>query len=318
MQLIGARSARAAGIALNHLGGGLGRTVAELLERVLSVSAQLEAGLDFPDEDLPAASIRSMTEEIADLELRLGKLRDSFELGAALTSGARVAIVGPPNAGKSSLLNRLVSRERALVDPAPGTTRDVVEASGEVAGVPVTFLDTAGLRKGGESVERLGMERTRESMGSADVVVAVLDCTVAGAESFLSELDPAPRNLIVAANKRDLPGWRAPTDLASAPLVPTSALTGEGVDALLEEVARQLGADGADEPEVLTSERQRAAIASCADHLDRGRRLMVRGADHELAADELRHAREELADLTGRAATEEMLDSLFERFCVGK
>jgi tRNA modification GTPase len=327
MGLIGAQSERAAHVALRQLDGELGRTLESQFDALIAVSAQIEAGLDFPDEDLPISEAEALVSQLVQVSDSLQKLHRSFALGARITEGARVAIVGPPNAGKSSLLNRLVGEDRALVDASPGTTRDVVEARGEAEGIPLVFLDTAGLRKKAQRVEQRGMEKTLETAKTADLVLLVLDGanrdqTSSDALSYLPAL--AAQNLLIAINKSDLPSWRQRTDLSfdafpsPPPRVPVSALTGDGIPMLTETIAHRLGSDDDESAVMLTTARQATAVSSCRSHVVKATELLKNRSELELAAADLRLAREQLAALWGREATEDMLDAIFSTFCLGK
>ncbi|MCP4196291.1 MAG: tRNA uridine-5-carboxymethylaminomethyl(34) synthesis GTPase MnmE [Proteobacteria bacterium] len=327
MGLIGAQSERAAHVAFRQLDGELGRILESQFDALIAVSAQIEAGLDFPDEDLPISEAEELASRLVQVSDRLQKLHSSFALGARITEGARVAIIGPPNAGKSSLLNRLVGEDRALVDVNPGTTRDVVEARGEAEGIPLVFLDTAGLRKKAQRIEQRGIEKTLETARKADLILLVLDGanrnkTSSDALSYLPAL--TSQNLLLAINKSDLPSWRNPTDLPFAedisppPRVPISALTGDGIPSLTKTIAQRLGNDDDESSVMLTTARQATAVASCREHVVTATELLKNRSELELAAADLRLAREQLAALWGREATEDMLDAIFSTFCLGK
>jgi tRNA modification GTPase len=327
MGLIGAQSERAAHVALRQLDGDLGRFLENAFDELIAVSAQIEAGLDFPDEDLPISEAEELAFRLDRVCDRLKELQSSFALGSRITEGARVAIVGPPNAGKSSLLNRLVGEERALVDDIPGTTRDVVEARGEAAGIPLVFLDTAGLRRKAQRVERRGIEKTLETAKKADLILLILDGadrdeTSIDAFSYLPTL--AAQTLVIAVNKSDLPEWKDRENLpfdrekSPPPRVAISALTGDGIPALTETIARHLGHVDDESSVMLTTARQESAVSSCHDHVTKASEMLKNRSDLELAAADLRLAREHLAALWGRSATEEMLDAIFSTFCLGK
>jgi tRNA modification GTPase len=324
MGLIGARSARAAQVALGQLSGGLGRDLEGKLDRLNLLAAHLEAGLDFPDEDLPLDVASDLAAKVESLSLECRELLSSYTLGVRLAEGAFVAIVGPPNAGKSSVFNRLVGDDRAIVDAEPGTTRDVVEARGEVAGVSVLFHDTAGLRESDSRVERVGIEKSREAAERADLVILVLD----GAAGLSGELSRAmPRmpahasGILLALNKKDLPGWRGevpPVAAEVGDVIPVSALTGEGLGALKEALGRLLEGGVAGDEAILTTARQHRAVTDVVRHTEKAGQLLRKGVEPELAAMELRWAREGISALLGRSATEDLLCALFSEFCIGK
>lgn len=326
MGLVAARSERAARAALRQLGGGVGARLGAAYDALTGLAAEVEAGLDFPDEDLPPGDAARLGERLRAIAGELAALAGTFPGGRRLAGGAAVAIVGPPNAGKSSLLNRLAGSERALVDSEPGTTRDVVEAEAELSGVRVRLLDTAGLRAAAGRVEALGIAKGEEAAGGADVVVVVLDGAVAQADpgaigSLLAGRGPGPAAVVVAVNKSDLPGWRGdrvPASLAGARRVAVSALTGDGCPELGRAIGGLLAADEEPAEVLLTTERQHAAVASARDGVEKAASLLGGGAYPELAAAELRFAREALASLFGRAAGEDVLDAVFSKFCLGK
>jgi tRNA modification GTPase len=323
MGLIGARSERAARICVGQLSGNLGRALSALFEEISSIAAHVEAGLDFPDEDLPVASVQRLGERLSDARRKLDDLAASFSFGARLGDGARIAVIGPPNAGKSSLFNRLVKEDRAIVDDMPGTTRDVVEYTGEISGVPVVYADTAGVRDTDETVEKNGVERSMRVAASSDLLLLVLDGAapsfdVARISSVISAAPSAAK--LVALNKRDLPAYRLdlPDELKDFPLVSISAATGEGMDALDASLAKLLDAEDRGESLVLTTSRQHRAVSDAAARAARAAELLMQNGELELAAAELKWAGESLAALLGKSADDEMLSFMFSQFCIGK
>ncbi|MDJ0762931.1 MAG: tRNA uridine-5-carboxymethylaminomethyl(34) synthesis GTPase MnmE [Myxococcota bacterium] len=322
MGLIGAQSERAAQVAAHHLSGSLGEALEAERDDLTAVSAHIEAGIDFPDEALPIDTACHLAERLETIGRHLKALCDTFALGARLVGGARVAIVGPPNAGKSSLLNRLVGQDRALVDPEPGTTRDIVEAQGEAQGIPVTYSDTAGLRSNAGRVEKMGIKNALNASRAADAIIFVIDGSVPLDPHVDDVPIPDSAAAILAVNKLDLPHWseppRRPPQLSGALSIPISALTGQGMDRLIDGVAEQLTTGRNADTHVLTTARQHTAVTTCAKHVTTAARLLRQGGDVELIAADLRWAREHLAALWGRDATEDMLTSVFAQFCIGK
>ncbi len=326
MTLIGARSDRAARAALKQLAGGLGSLLGRILNDLTGVAARIEAGLDFPDEDLPAMEMEKLSARLVPMGDELARAAASFEFGSKLTHGASVAIVGPANAGKSSLLNRLVGENRVLVDSDPGTTRDVVEAAAEIGGVPLRFLDTAGLRSHAGRLEKRGMEMTADAAAGADLLLIVIDGATPGSsdETALEELvalrGMSDADAIVVLNKSDLPAWKeeAPAALARLNRVAVSALNGDGISDLRDAVEEMLVSGQGENEVLLTTARQHAAVSTCEKHVKRAIGILDRGADPELAATDLRWARESLASLWGRNATDEVIEAIFSNFCLGK
>jgi len=280
--------------ALALMGGGLSRQVVAWQERLLALAARVEAALDFSDEDEVAPLP-------ADFGGRLAALRDDMETALArpgaerLKDGVRVVIAGPPNAGKSSLLNALVGRDAAIVTELPGTTRDLVEAPVAIGGIPFLLTDTAGLRDTADRVETIGVERARASLASADIIL------------WLGGRGEAPDKAVRIHAKADLGPAATPADLA------TSVVTGEGLDALIlllqARAAELLPVPG----EVALNARHREAIALAAEAL-----ADAEAVDLIVAAEALRTARAALDRVTGKAGVEDMLDALFGRFCIGK
>lgn len=324
MSLIGARSERAARVAMRQLSGDLGTAIFLRFDELNAIAAQVEAGLDFPDEDLPLELTGALARRLEAEERALGTLLDTFHLGARLERGATVAIVGPANAGKSSLFNKLAGDDRAIVDADPGTTRDVVEARGEIRGIPVLFQDTAGIRRDASRVERMGIERSRAVIRKADLVVLVLDgasdAPPSGAVEAAAALDAADHPLVVI-NKKDLAGWRhpeVPEAIGAGEPIPTSVVTGEGLPLLIEAIGIRLEGEPHKESALLTTTRQHRIVSGALSHVTEARRVLQADKELELAAVELRWAREELGGLLGRSVTEDMLTALFSEFCIGK
>ncbi len=322
IDLIRAQSDRALEAAGRQLRGDLGRRIAGLIERLLQVLAEIEAYIDFPEEDLPpeesggpAARVRAMIEDVE-------KLAATEHYGAMLREGVGTIIVGAPNAGKSSLLNRLAGRERAIVNETPGTTRDFIEERIRLGGYCIRLLDTAGLRERGDEIERLGMEKTLEQAGEADLFLVVLDAVLPHPPlpgALRERLSPA--NTLVIHNKADLlEGGTVEPLLDGCREVLVSALTGLGFDelessieALLRREAESPGAD-----RVAVSARHARALQEARAMLEDGLSRLRENQPPELAASELRGALDALGEITGRVDNEAMLDKLFATFCIGK
>lgn len=322
--LIHARSDRALEIARRQLAGELGRRVADWTDRLLQVLAELEAYIDFPEEDLPESDETSPSARLERLALEWDRSAETADRHTALAEGVRTVIVGAPNAGKSSLLNALLGEERALVSAEPGTTRDFITETVSVGPHCLRLVDTAGLRDDAESdIERRGIARTREKVAGADFALVVVD--VAAAPPALPADVLAflrPDNALLVLNKSDLP---ANPDSAALfpgmPRVAVSLVTGAGFEALRAAIVRELERDGlAPEAESLVvNARHAEALRSGAASLRAGVALLRR-ADRpvELAANDLRSALDRLGDIVGRIDNERMLDRLFATFCIGK
>ncbi|MGH6718588.1 MAG: tRNA uridine-5-carboxymethylaminomethyl(34) synthesis GTPase MnmE [Alphaproteobacteria bacterium] len=312
--------------ALDQLEGELGRVYDGWRADLIDAMAGLEAAIDFPDEDLPTQTLVRALDRIATLGRAIHAHLDDGNRGERLRDGFRVAIVGPPNVGKSSLMNRLARRDAAIVAPEPGTTRDIVEVHLDLGGLPVTVADTAGLRETAGSVEREGIARARRWAGSADLKILIGD-----SEHYRTEppdLGPGPglgiapdRDTIQVVNKIDL---GLPTRLPRG-VQAISCLTGEGLDALLSVVVERLSAKawrGAAPP--LTRARHRALLEQAAEALERAHGAAAPElvapelVAPELVAEDLRLAAYALGRITGRVDVEDVLDRLFASFCIGK
>jgi tRNA modification GTPase len=320
--LIHASSERALASARRMLAGELGRHVARWSDRTLQVLAELEAHIDFPEEDLPPEDPRGPAARLAGIASELSAYARTAKHDGALRAGLRVAVVGAPNAGKSSLLNALTGAERAIVSPEAGTTRDYLEAP--VAGLPlaVTAIDTAGLRDGGSAVENLGMTRALEQARGAHLLLLVVDASAeppALPAELVALLDPA-RTLVVA-NKADLPAHPAQKDFLTQ-LTKLSACLLDGRDA--EKLRAKLGdfliaqeiAPGAEE--LVVSVRHAEAMARAAVALTEAVGHLKAPIQTELAAAQARAALDALGEIVGRIDNERMLDKLFASFCIGK
>lgn len=309
--------------AYRQLKGFLGERAESWRARLIEALALVEAGIDFSDEadvpeDLvgPALAIaRELRNEIAEAMAGAGR-------GERLREGLVVAIAGPPNAGKSTLLNRIAKREAAIVSPYAGTTRDVIEVHLDLDGYPVTLLDTAGIRDSDDPVEQEGVRRAREQAASADLVLWVVDARDAVERGDAVPLRAAGTTTWTVLNKIDLMNERLVHDFISKSK-PTdcsfslSAATGQGVNLLLDKLARHAADFFGTEPAIVSRERHRSALTSTLSALDRAVAEGARGRE-DIIAEELRLSANTLARLTGRVDVEDVLDVIFRDFCIGK
>ncbi|HSP99409.1 MAG TPA: tRNA uridine-5-carboxymethylaminomethyl(34) synthesis GTPase MnmE [Candidatus Dormibacteraeota bacterium] len=318
MGLVSARTADAAQTAAAQLCGGLSAHVADIRERLVRAKAHVEAELDFGDEDV-GLDPDALAGDIQTAQAAVDALLATAARGELLRRGLRVALSGRPNAGKSSLLNALVGAERAIVTAHPGTTRDVIEAAIDIAGVPVTLIDTAGLRDTGDAVEQLGVARAEHAAAAADLVLVVLDTARPFAEqaALLGRADA-----IAVLNKCDLPSaWSAADEAAAAgahPCVRVSATASLGLDVLCQAIVARAGVQWADNLPPLTSARQREALARVARSLAAARASLAAGLPPELVAVDLQAALEHIGAVTGAVTSDDVLDAVFREFCIGK
>jgi len=314
-ELITARSRRAAQLAMAGLDGGLARRMGQLRGRLLDQLAELEARVDF-EEDLPPLDAEAVAAELALVRQELRALVAEADQGRLLREGLKVAIIGRPNVGKSSLLNALSGSERAIVTDQPGTTRDLVESELVLRGVPLTLLDTAGIRATEDPVERLGIERSRQALAAADVVLLLFDLAEGWGEGdqVLRRQVPAQVPLLVVGNKAD--------QAAAGPLEPAdvaiSALGRTGLEDLAERLLERCGASLGSGLEVALNRRQADLAVEAAVALDRSLEAAGQGLPWDFWTIDLRQAARSLGAITGAEVSEAVLDRVFSRFCIGK
>lgn len=308
VDIVNASSEKALRLAQSQLQGSLREAVDARISEVMSLLAEIEAGIDFPEENLPAEERERQGALALHCSRKCRQLAESFGLGRALQKGIDVVLRGEVNAGKSSLFNALIEEERALVHEEAGTTRDYVEQSVVWDGIPVTLVDTAGIRSADSEVEDRGI-----AMGAARAVKADLELVICPAGQTAAE--PGPRQLLVISKCDGLAQGEA-----SASGIVTSARTGLGLDTLRREILRRCtsGAREAAEGLVVTSERQRTRLAVAASAMGAAAELIASSAPSELVVVDLNAARYALAEITGDEVGDEMLDELFSRFCIGK
>ena len=321
--LIDSSTVAQARLAAEQLGGSLQREVRPAKEALVLLIVGLEAGIDFAEDDLETMPVEEIEVRVRALLPPLEALLRSFAHGRLLREGLRLAIVGRPNAGKSSLFNRLLERDRAIVTPIAGTTRDVVSERGVIGGVPVELLDTAGLRETEDVIERIGVERSHEAMADADLLLHVMDASAAEADAAELpgvESEGMGAGAIRVMNKADLVPRAERTAVAGA--LWTSAVTGEGMEALRAEILRRAGASAAGEgtaaQPTLTNARQRDSIARAIEALERAGAAAVAGTPHEMVLLDLYDALQALDGLTGQTTADDVLNQIFSTFCIGK
>ncbi|HYL88981.1 MAG TPA: tRNA uridine-5-carboxymethylaminomethyl(34) synthesis GTPase MnmE [Burkholderiales bacterium] len=306
--LIDASSQEAARSALRSVSGEFSAAIDALRRQLVELRALTEAQLDFPEEELDGVHRDDAANRLTGVQAALDDVLARSRQGSLLRSGVHVVLAGPPNVGKSSLLNRLAGEERAIVTPIPGTTRDALRESIHVDGVAVVLVDTAGLRESGDELEKLGMARTQSELQRADVVVAVHDAT---GDSLTAPAAAAGADRIDVYNKADLrPGFAPP-----AGAIAVSAKTGQGMGDLRAAIARAAGWSSTGESVFLARERHLRALAAAKGHLARAAAEKGRW---ELFAEELRLAHDELSAITGAFTADELLGEIFGRFCIGK
>lgn len=328
--IIQAETAAAARAAQAGLAGGLSDEIERLRQILIVLGAEIEARIDFPDEDLGAADLDRLGGAFGEALAGLDGLLATGRRGRLLRRGATVALFGPPNVGKSSLLNALAREERAIVTPHPGTTRDTLECVVDLAGIPVTLIDTAGLREAEDPIERLGVERARRALLAADLAIELRDAT-GGIGPLRAAVERVPD--LIVENKADLAaGWagahlHGANQNAIQGAIRISALTGQGLEELERAIVAALSGEddfgnahaaGAARERVAVNERQAALIVAARGSLAEARAAWDAGAGGELVMIDLREALGRLDETLGIGPHEAILDHVFSRFCLGK
>lgn len=310
--LISATTTEAAKSAVRSLHGEFSSAINLLVEDLVNLRMLTEAMLDFPEEDLDVSDVTLKSKLLEKVRAKLRQTMDTARQGSLLREGAHIALVGRPNVGKSSLLNRLSGEEIALVSDIPGTTRDVIRQAIQIRGVPLHIMDTAGLRSSDDEVENMGMARTHQAVQKADVVLMLLDATqgCCGEDEKIFSQFPADIPHLKVFNKADLM-----TGQRDEHAVYVSAKTGEGIEAFRERLLKLIGWNNQESGVFIARERHLIALTQAARHLDQAAYSLNMP---EIFAEELRMTQNELNKITGKFSADDLLGEIFGRFCIGK
>jgi tRNA modification GTPase len=312
--LIEATTLYQARVAAQQVEGSVSKRIRPVKEQLVELIALLEAGIDFAEDDISVAPVEEILRRLSPIEEALAALAATFDYGKLVHSGITLAIVGRPNVGKSSLFNRLLEQDRAIVTDIPGTTRDLVSEVAAIHGIPVKFVDTAGIRSGQDLVETLGIERSYQAMAEADVTLVVLDLAASIHPDDLALMERAQRQgrWILVGNKADLPRAAAPLE----DFIAVSALTGEGIDRLREHIAPM--ASGEQDSGFITSIRHEQLLREGIEALAQARKAAEFGIPHEMVLLDLYAALRPLDAITGATTADDILNRIFSTFCIGK
>lgn len=323
LDLIRARTDQSAELAVNQAAGALSHWVDELREELLDILVQVEAAIDFPEEEIELLQRQELIGRINAFIDKISMISNTYNWGRLYRDGAKVCICGRPNVGKSSLLNALIGEDRVIVTPIAGTTRDVIEESINLNGLPTVLWDTAGIRDTDDEIEQLGVKLARDHIDKSDAVIAVLDGSagLTSEDEQLFDLIPQEKVLFVV-NKSDLPQALTESELArficSRKICRVSAKTGEGISGL-KAVLRDLVVEAElESPVVITNLRHRSALQRSQDALAHAAQSLKDGYATEFVAIDLNEAREALEEITGVINTDDILDKIFSSFCIGK
>ncbi len=321
LDIVEAKTAAGLRLAAQQLGGSLSKQVSAVRQKLVDVLAYIEATIDFVEEDIPLENmLPPMTAALETLQ----SLAETAAQGIIYRQGVRTAIVGKPNVGKSSLLNALLRGERAIVTDIPGTTRDTLEETANIGGVPLVLVDTAGIRTHTtDAVEKIGVARSRSALAHADLALMLVDSSApltAGDWEIEALVRGKPALLVL--NKIDLPQAHPPPAdfLPGVPRVPLSALTGEGLDKLEETLVEQItgGQVITSDAAIVSNPRHQALIARAIEHTRAALAAQEAGLSPDLVSVDVREAVDALGEITGETATEDLLDTIFSKFCIGK
>lgn len=322
--VISSRSDASLRLAVNQLSGRLSQAVEATRRNILAVMAQLEANIDFSEDDVPPAAADALLDALNDAQTDLCSLLSAADEGILYRRGARVAIAGRPNAGKSSLLNALLRTNRAIVTPIAGTTRDTIEETISLKGLPVVLIDTAGMTETHDLVEALGVGRSREAVDQADLVLFVYDAAAGWTPEDEELLPDSGKPVIVAANKRDLvphSTFHIPNS-ASIPNsqfpIPISALTGDGLADLEGALRQQLAPSSGTDDILVNNLRHKTLLEQAAQHVRDAMASVQDQRPADFISIDLRAALTALGAITGTEVSESLLDEIFSRFCIGK
>ncbi len=323
MDVIQAKSRAGLTSAVSQLEGRLSKVINKTRKDLTELVTRLEVMIDYPEEDLEDIAVPDVSGALQEMQEKLQHMLEESQNGRMIRDGVMAAIAGTPNAGKSSLLNRLLQEERAIVTDVPGTTRDVLEEWITLRGVPVCLVDTAGIRETDDTVEKIGVSWARRYLDRADIILAVID----GSRPLTDEdkdilQSAADKNVIIVLNKTDLPSVMTSQDLSTYgfPICPISASTGDGLeelkDRLLQEVLKGGFTDGPSA--LLTNTRHIELVRQSAEALERARQSLQDGMPLDCAVIDIRQAWDTLGSITGDTVHDDIVEEIFSRFCLGK
>ncbi len=323
-EIISARSKKAAELAMNGIDGEIQNTIKSIRQRLLDQLSEIEARIDF-EEDLPILVEIDVKNELIKIKDDLNKLIEDSKRGSMVRSGLKIALIGKPNVGKSSFMNRLCKREKAIVTDLPGTTRDLLESEVVIEGIPVIFIDTAGIRNTENIIEKIGISRAQKALRNADVITLIYDYSKGWTnnDQVIMEQMPSEIPLLLVANKSDL---KTNTSIETIPQyilekiqpIIISAKTGEGEENYINNLLKLCGAYQIQGLEIALNERQLDLTKSARDSLENIERVFEEKLPWDFWTIDLRAAINQLDQLTGEELTENLLDNIFSKFCIGK
>lgn len=321
--LIASHSQKAHAMAMQQMKGGVSSEISQLREKLIDFASLIELELDFSEEDVEFADrtkLKALVQEIMTMSMRL---KNTFQVGNAIKEGIHTVIAGRPNAGKSTILNKLLQEERAIVSPIAGTTRDTIEEVLDIEGIRFRLIDTAGIREAHDEIESIGIQRTMEKIGQASILIYVFDVTETSMSEVLRDLgtiQPGNARIILAANKMDLRPYTDPDEfkMGDFKVVPMAARSGMNIPYLLEVIGQSVKDDIPEDIPMISSLRHYHALSGTEDSLQAVLDGLDEGLPHDLVAQDIRRALYHLGEITGEISNEDILGNIFGRFCIGK
>ncbi len=325
MDMIRARTDESRRVAFSQLKGELSHLINQLREDLIEFLIQLEARIDFCEDDIAPLDPGFKLEQVDKIQEEIKRILENFEKGKIYREGIRASIIGPPNVGKSTLMNTLLGEERAIVTHIPGTTRDRIEETINLKGVPLILIDTAGLRKSDDLVESIGMEKTRESMKEADLILFMLDASEDNEENLMEILNfPDPEKSLLIMNKVDL-GKNYPRKLIEGyfpadRIAEVSLKDRKNLEMLEEKIVNMVfsGKAGSAADVILSNARHRDALKRTARHLDNARNSIMENMPDDFITIDLKSALDSLGEIVGKVTVDDLLERIFSSFCIGK
>ncbi len=321
--LIASQSRASHRLAVQQMKGGVSSEIKNLRQKLLDFVSLIELELDFGEEDVEFADRKKLKELVEEIITLTSRLKETFHIGNAIKEGIPTVIAGRPNAGKSTLLNKLLNEERAIVSHIPGTTRDTIEEILIIEGIQFRLIDTAGIREAHDEIESIGIGRTMEKIGLASILIYVFDITTLSPKEVaedIASIQPENAKVILAANKMDLNPYAIADEwkLKDYPIVPLSAMNNMNIPYLIEVLGESVAKDIPADLPMISSARHYHALERTQSRLDDVIKGLESGITHDFLAQDIRQALHHLAEITGEINTEDILGNIFGRFCIGK
>ena len=325
IDIINAKSEREAKTGIKQLEGFLSEKIAEIKKEIMDVMVNIEVDIDYPEYDVEDVTNKQVADMLNSVQDKLEKLEKSFDNGKIIKEGIKTVIVGRPNAGKSSLLNAILKEDRAIVTEYEGTTRDTIEEFVTINGIPLKLVDTAGIRKAKDEVEKIGIEKTKEMTKEAELVIAIFDSSEELTKEDMEILDLIKdKKTIIVLNKSDLPSKTNENDVRlkkiSKSIINISALNKKGIEGIYDEISKlfNLNEINLDQEVVITNLRHKNLINKANENVKKAKEALEKKMPLDIIAIFIKDILEDLGTITGEVATDDIIDEIFSKFCLGK